>query len=260
MNYKSDYFLNKMDFNSDNLKDMMETCKRFLEVGGFDVSNFKNYGKLSNRKFLKMIDRKMEEGDNEVFQMMEKVLLEVTTRSSLSDVYESLSDDEHRILILFYPDETLKTAGIGKDGIKKFLNLMRLLDCREGVIISEKKIAPLAIKDFERCVIDTSITSDIYNVIFYNDGDFVNIVDHISASKVLKVMRTEEEVKAFVAENNVDITKIPVIESDDAMVKFYRAKTGNIFELERPVLVDNMIQDREMSYRIVSHCHESKKK
>jgi DNA-directed RNA polymerase subunit H (RpoH/RPB5) len=248
-----------MDFNTDNLKDMMETCKRFLEVGGFDTSNFKNYSKMSSRKFMKMIDKKMEEEDNEVFEMMEKVSLEVTTRSSLSDVYESLSEEGHRILILFYPDETLKTTNVGKDGIKKFLNLMRLLYCREGVIISEKKLASSAEKDFERCVIETSLTTDIYNVIFYNDGDFVNIIDHISAPKVLRVLRTEEEINTFSLENRIDIKKIPVIESTDAMVKFYRAKIGNIFELERQVLLDNMIQDKEMSYRIVNPPTELKK-
>lgn len=248
-----------MDFNTDNLKDMMDTCKRFLEVGGFDISGFKNYSKMSSRKFKKMIDRNMGE-DNEVFQMMEKVSLEVTFRSSLTDIYSLIDNDEHRILILFYPDETLKTKGIGKDGVKKFLNLMRLLDCREGVIISEKNMAPPARKDFERCNIETSITSEIFNVIFYNDGDFVNIVDHISFPKILRVMRTDEEIRAFESANRLNVTKIPAVESDDAMVKFYRAKLGNIFELERPVLVDTLLLGEEMGYRIVTPPHEVKKK
>ena len=137
---------------------------------------------------------------------------------------------------------------------------MRLLDCREGVIISEKNMAPPARKDFERCNIETSITSEIFNVIFYNDGDFVNIVDHISFPKILRVMRTDEEIRAFESDNRLNVTKIPAVESDDAMVKFYRAKLGNIFELERPVLVDTLLLGEEMGYRIVTPPHEVKKK
>ncbi len=248
-----------MDFNADRLKDMMDTCKRFLEVGGFDTSGMKDYNRMSERKFKKMVDRKMSD-DTELFTMMEKVSLEVTFRSSLSGVYHLLTDDEHRIIVLFYPDETLKTKGIGKEGVKKFLNLMRLMDCREGVIISEKQMAPGADKDFKRCNMDTSVTNEVYNVIFYNDGDFVNIVDHISFPKVLRVMRTDEEIDTFVAENHVKVDKLPAVGVDDPMVKFYRARMGNIFELERPVLVDNMIMDREMSYRIVKAAQEKKKK
>ena len=137
---------------------------------------------------------------------------------------------------------------------------MRLMDCKEGVMISEKQMAPAAEKDLSRCNMNTSVTNDIYNVIFYNDGDFVNIVDHISFSKVLKVMRTDEEIDSFVAENNIKIDKIPSVEMDDPMVKFYRARLGNVFELERPVLIDNMMLDREMCYRIVKPAQELKKK
>lgn len=247
-----------MEFDPDKLKDMMSTCRRFLEVGGFDTSEMKDYNRMSERKFKKMIDRKMSE-NTELFSMMEKVSLEVTSRSSLSGVYPLLTNDEHRIIILFYPDESLKTKGIGKDGIKKFLNLMRLMDCREGVIISEKQMAPGADKDFSRCNMDTSVTDEIYNVIFYNDGDFVNIVDHVSFPKVLKVMRTDDEIDEFIAENHINIDKLPSVGIDDPMVKFYRARLGNVFELERQVLVDNMIMDREMSYRVVKPAQEKKK-
>jgi DNA-directed RNA polymerase subunit H (RpoH/RPB5) len=73
-------------------------------------------------------------------------------------------------------------------------------------------------------------------------------------------MRTDEEVDAFVAENHVVIHKIPAVEMEDPMVKFYRARLGNVIELDRPTLVENMMLDRELSFRIVTPAQELKKK
>jgi DNA-directed RNA polymerase subunit H (RpoH/RPB5) len=248
-----------MDFNVDNLKDMMHTCMRFLEVGNFDISKEPDYKEIKNKNFIRFVENRLEEQENELFLTMERVNLEITFRSVLSKVYTHREDKHHRILLLLYPDETLKGKSLTKDGVKKFLNLMRLLDCKEGVLISEKNMAPQARKEFESCNIETSISSDIYNVIFYNDGDFINIVDHISCPKIKRVIKTKEEIQNFEDENMVKIKNIPKIESNDPLVKFFRAKLGNIFEFEREMLVDNMIQNKELYFRIVIPPHSSKK-
>lgn len=246
-----------MDFDTEHLKDMMQTCKRFLEVGDFDVSKIPDYSDMSNKKFIKSIDKRLEDTENDLFRMMEEVNMEITFRSSLSDVYVNKEDEKHTILILFYPDETVDSKSLVKDGVKKFLNLMRLLNCREGVLISEKNMASAAKKEFDRCNMETTL-SETYNVIFYNDENFINIIDHISHSKVIRVLRTADEISQFEAENKIDVKKLPSIEKDDPLVKFYRAKIGNIFELERPGLIDNLITSKELTFSIVTAVQEIK--
>lgn len=237
-----------MDYNIDNLKNMMVTCKRFLEVGGFDVSGFKNFDKMSKRKFKKYTESIENDRENELMRKLEEVSLKVTKRSSLSGIYSKLDNPKYKILILFFPDPTMKSVKLGKDGIRKFLNLIRLTGCSEGVVISEKYMAPVASQELQRSNIENESDEEIVNSIYYNDGDFVNIVDHISSSKVLRVLRTEEEISTFLAENDVKLEHIPAFESNDPLVKFYRGKIGNIFELIRPSTIDSNMLDSELTY------------
>lgn len=251
------------DHDTDHLQSMMETCVRFLEVNRFDTSYIPKYESMDNKKFVRSIEKKMSDPEkydvDELFSYMEDVNIDITFRSSLSNVYTSLDDPNHHILVLFYPDDTHASVKFVKDSAKKFLNLMLKLNCKEGVLLSEKQLATQVKKEFERCNIDSTISTDIFNVIFYQDGDFFNIVDHISTPKVLKIYRTQEEIDKFVKENDIrnDLSDLSGIESDDTLVKFYRGKIGNIFEIERVVVPNNLMQDSEISVRIVIPPNES---
>ncbi len=234
-----------------NLQSMMETCVRFLEVNNFSVKGEPKYETISNKKFVKFVEKRLSETDNELFNLMDSVNIEITFRSALSNVFSHKDDPEHHILVLFFPDDTLRTKKFGKDAVKKFLNLMLRVNCKDGVLISEKEFGSAAKKEFERCNIDSTLSTDLFNVIFYNDGDFINIVDHISCPRVIHIYRTKEEIDQFERENRLKISNLPGIESTDPLTKFFRGKIGNIFELERPVVPNNVIANRELSYRIV---------
>ena len=251
------------DHDTDHLQSMMETCVRFLEVNRFDISNIPKYEDMTNKKFVSSVEKKMTEpekyGVDELFSIMEDVNIDITFRSALSNVYTSLDNSEHNILILFYPDDTYSSVKFVKDSAKKFFNLMLRLNCKEGVLLSEKQMASHVKKEFEKCNVDSTLSPDIFNVIFYQDGDFFNIVDHISTPKVLKIYRTDEEIAQFIKENDIkiDISCFSGIECDDTLVKFYRGKIGNIFELERIVVPNNLIQNTEIAVRIVIPSNEA---
>lgn len=238
-----------MDQDTYNLQSLAETAQSFLKVNGFDLDGDPDYSKMDNRKFVKTITKRMN-NNSELFKFMDEVKLDVTFRSSMSGVYSSkTSGGAETILVLFYPDETLRSKGLVKEGVKKFLNLMLMLNCQEGLLVSERSLASSAKKEFSRCNMDTS--DSIYNVIFYNDGDFIDIVSHISTPKVLKILRTEEEIEKFRFENRVKLESLPSIQLTDPLAKFHRARLGNIFIIKRVVPVSNVIQEHEIVPRIV---------
>lgn len=238
-----------MDQDTYNLQSLAETAQSFLKVNGFDLDGDPDYSKMDNRKFVKTITKRMN-NNSELFKFMDEVKLDVTFRSSMSGVYSSkTSGGAETILVLFYPDETLRSKGLVKEGVKKFLNLMLMLNCQEGLLVSERSLASSAKKEFSRCNMDTS--DSIYNVIFYNDGDFIDIVSHISTPKVLKILRTEEEIEKFKFENRVKLESLPSIQLTDPLAKFHRARLGNIFIIKRVVPVSNVIQEHEIVPRIV---------
>jgi len=237
----------KMDQDTYNLQSLAETAQSFLKVNDFDIGDDPDWSKMDNRKFVKTITRRMNK-TNELFKFMDEVKLDITFRSSMSGVYTT-RDGTTNILILFYPDETLRSKGLVKDGVKKFLNLMLMMNCQEGLLISDRNLASSANKEFTRCNMDTS--DSIYNVIFYNDGEFDDIVNHISTPKILKIIRTEEEIEKFKIENHVKLESLPSIQLSDPLAKFHRARLGNIFIIKRVVPVGNVIQEYEIVPRIV---------
>jgi DNA-directed RNA polymerase subunit H (RpoH/RPB5) len=248
---KNRHEIKAMDYDTYNLQSMMKTCLSFLQVNDFDISEQPNYKEMDNQDFVETIEEKMGEEENELFKFMEKVNIEITFRSAMSGVYGKNDDELQRILILFFPDDTVTAKNLVKEPVKKFLNLMLLLGCQDGVLISEKHLAPVAKKDFYRCNVLSDETEGIYNVIFYNDTDFVDIIEHISTPKVLKVYRSKEEIEKFNLENRVILKKLPSIGVNDPLAKFYRARIGNIFKFLRTVVQDNVIEDEELAYSLV---------
>lgn len=249
--------------DTDHLRSLMATCVSFLKVNRFDTSEMPNYEDMDNKKFVRDVERKMTDpgkyGLDELYSFMDEVNIEITFRSALSNVYTSLDNPEHHMLVLFYPDDTHRSVTFVKESVKKFLNLMLRLNCQDGVLLSEKQLAPGAKKEFKRCNMESTLSTDVFNVIFYEDGEFFNIIDHISTPKVLKIYRTQEEIDQFVKENDVklDLSNLSGIECTDTLVKFYRGKIGNIFEFERVVVPNNLMQDTEIVIRIVTPPNEN---
>lgn len=238
-----------MDQDTYNLQSLAETAQSFLRVNGFDLGGDPDYSKMDNRKFVKTINKRMNK-NGELFKFMDEVKLDVTFRSSMSGIYSSSRrGEEETILVLFYPDETLRSKGLVKEGVKKFLNLMLMMNCQEGLLISERNLASGAKKEFVRCNMETS--DSLYNVIFYNDKNFIDIISHISTPKVIQILRTEEEIEKFRFENRVKLESLPSIQLTDPLAKFHRARLGNIFIIKRIVPVSNVIQDYEIVPRIV---------
>jgi len=241
----------KEKFDTENLQTMMETAVRFLEVNEFDISGEPDYSDMENEKFIEIIEKRLLEG-NDVLQNMERVNIEITFRSAMSGVFNLKKDEDHRILVLFFSDESSRTNSIGKESVKKFENLMLYLNCIEGLMVSEKGLASMIKKEMRNCNIESTLTSKIYNTIFYRDDEFINIVDHILSPKILKIFRTDKEIDQFRKENPIDITKIPSILSSDPLVKFFRAKVGNIFKFRRVIVNNDIIPDFEISFRMVT--------
>lgn len=237
-----------MDHDTYNLQNLAETATNFLKVNDFDLKKEPDWSKMDNRKFIKVVKKRMN-SDNDLFRFMDEVKLDITFRSSLSGVYESKTEKGLNILIFFYPDETLRTKGLVKEGVKKFFNLMLKMNCTEGVLISERNLASTAKKEFNRCNMDSNCS--VYNVIFYNDKEFIDIVDHISTPKVIRIYRTPDEIEEFKRENQVKIENLSSIQLTDPLTRFYRGKLGNIFMIKRTLPVSNIIQDFEIVLRIV---------
>lgn len=234
--------------DTDLYQELKITSQKFLEVNNFKFDGEPKFNKFSNKEFISYIEKKTEK-DNNIVNMMKKVKIPIDFRSSMSNVYPHKKYANHNILVFFQPQTKTKGAKIGVDIIKNFIGLMFMLDCVEGLFISTKNLSPKSLDSINSN--NKGGEENIYNITNYTDDEFINIIEHSFVPKVLDIIRTKEEVEEFSIKENINLSILPRLQSDDKLVKFYRGKPGDIFKLERKITTGNLMINTQLVYRMV---------
>jgi DNA-directed RNA polymerase subunit H (RpoH/RPB5) len=130
------------------------------------------------------------------------------------DNYEYTIKDKYKVKLYFQ-----KISSIKKTDVEDFL-------------INNKKIHKIVIVNEINPKIKTDILSYGNVEIFSKDDFMINIVDHIIIPK--HSLLTEGEKKQFFEEYYVKPKDLPRIFISDPIAKYYDAKVGDIFRIERP--------------------------
>ena len=239
---------NSLDISNDTelLQNLKITANVFLKENKF-ITNEPDFSNYSNEKFINWVENRNDENSNNLIQLMDKVKLEINFRSLLSGIYTLKDNDKHSILVFFLSSFKNKTSTIGVQIIKNIIGLMLLADCKELLLISPKELSSKS-KEY----IDTNYSSetDTYSVTTYTDDNFINIIKHSFTPEVLGILKNEE-IKDFENKENISVNDLPRMSYNDALVKFYRGKKGDIFILKRKVTTGNTMLDEQIIYKRV---------
>lgn len=232
----------------EKLKKIKEVSQKFLEVNNFDISHEPKFEDMSSDQFINYIEDSTKK--NLIITKLDELNIDITFRSSMSNYYSHKNSD-NKIFIFFLPDDNRSTNSVSSTDFKKFITLIFKLDCREGVLISQKDLSHNSLKQVKQCNINPDTSNNIYNIITYKDDDFIDITRHAFIPKVLDIYRVGEEADKFGKENKISISKLSRQLMDDPVTKFYRGRIGDIFKLRRINVSRYNILDEQLIYRIV---------
>lgn len=232
----------------EKLKKIKEVSQKFLEVNDFDISHEPKFEDMSSDQFIDYIEEITKK--NLITTKLDELNIDITFRSSMSNSYRHKNSD-NSIFIFFLPDDNRSSNSVSFTDFKKFITLVFKLDCREGLLISQKDLSPISLKQVKQCNINPGSCDNIYNIITYKDDDFIDITKHAFITKVLDIYRAGEEADKFGKENKTSTTKLSRQLMDDPVTKFYRGRVGDVFKLRRINISRYNILDEQLIYRIV---------
>lgn len=233
------------------LQKLKIVSQSFLRVNGFDLGDEPNYNDLSIDQFVDYIKKKSSKDEDKILKTISnrQINIETNLRVMLSKIYQHKTKKNTRILVYFLPDVTERKT-INNTAITGLVDLMKNLNCQEGLMISKKDLIQEAKEKIRQINIDPGDLEGIYNITVYQDDDFIDISGHSFIPEIISIMRGTEKEK-FSKDNRLDVQKLPKLLSNDPMVKFYRGIPGDVFKLKRQIINEKNMLDYQIIYRIV---------
>jgi DNA-directed RNA polymerase subunit H (RpoH/RPB5) len=240
--------------DTSGLKIIKEISQDFLLENNYDLGKEPLFKDYTEEEFIKHIEKNQ---DPDIMKKFNESNIVENFRSSMSNIYIE-KKTKTKMFIFFLPTSSLSSS-VGIDVVKKFSKLVLIFGCNEGVLISEK---PLTSKSKE--ILEYSNTSgedreNVYNIISYVDDEFFNITDHCLSPKILKIY-SGKELEEFVEKENIDPKNLPRITINDPIVKFYRARIGDVIKMKRKTGISGSLINEQIVYRFVIHTQFKNKK
>jgi len=188
----------------EKLKKLKEVSQKFLKVNDFDISHEPNFEDLSSDQFIDYIEENNKK--NLMITKFDELNIDITFRSSMSNYYKHKYIDNNNIFIFFLPDDNRSSNSVSFTDFKKFITLVFKLDCREGLLISQKDLSPISLKQVKQCNINPGSCENIYNIITYKDDDFIDLTKHAFIPEVLDIYRAGEVADKFGKDNKISIS------------------------------------------------------
>ena len=252
--YQEDFNENiYLEEDIENLKNLKETCQRFLLVNDFELKE-PEFQDFTEDEFLGYLEKNTNQN---IIELFSKLNIQVNIRNSMSQVYNHKTTNTK--IFIYFLSSNIKTRSVGIDVIKDFLKLTLLLDCNEGVIISDLKMTSRSNERIDTANIKGFTGEGIYHIISYNDDDFIDLTNHSLTPKVLKIYRNEEADK-LCEETKVEAKTLPKINITDPVCKFYRAKVGDIIKTKILTGTQDTLLDEQIHYRRVVYGIQKSKK
>ena len=249
---ETDFQNTEPDLDIDYLKNLKETSQVFINKNNFNETD-PDFKEMTEDQFIEYIG---SNSNKEILEKFDELNVTEDFRSSMSQIYHS-NKEKSKIFIFFVPTSSQK-SNVGIDTIKTFCRLVILLNCNEGVMISEKPLTSKSRELLESSNVKSFTRENIYNIISYVDDMFINVVDHCLSPKVLKIY-SGKELESFLEEEQLNPKDLPRMMVSDPIAKFYRARVGDVIMMQRKTGNKDTLINEQIIYRIVVYAIAKKK-
>ena len=152
-------------------------------------------------------------------------------RSVMTNVYEN---DVGGRLLVYYADVPSGTTQLGKNEVGCAISSMEKYKLHDAVIITAKQLSPSASKHV------ASLVSENIQI-FLEDEMSYDPTEHFLVPKHIPL--SPDEAREFLDTNGISIDQMPILRSDDIIIKNLGLRGGRIVKIER----DNMFGSVERS-------------
>lgn len=162
----------------------------------------------------------------------------ISFRAVMTNVYEN--ENGQRILV-YYADVPTTSTQLGVNEVGDAIVYMDKYHLHDSVIITVKQLSPPAVKHINGLV--------AYNIqIFLEEEMAYDPTTHFLVPKHIPL--SLEEQREFLENPNVSVDQMPVIRSDDIIIKNLGIRSGRIVRIERDNMFETMII-KSVSYKVV---------
>ena len=249
---EEDFFRNTYT-DIESLKDKKETSQKFLQVNDY-VLDEPDFREFSIDEFIEWTEKNT---NKEIIKKFNEHNIKLDFRSSMSNIYTS-RDGKSKIFVMFLSSYGALSS-VGIQDVNKFLQLVLMFGCNEGIMISEKSLTPKAKEKFYNFDSFDVPRENIHSTVHYDDSNFINITDHCLTPEIIKIY-SGKELEDFLKKEKMTVYEFPKITMDDPIVKFYRAKLGNVIKMKRKTGTENSMMKEQLTYRTVVHTQYKNKK
>jgi len=240
--------------DTESLKNLKETSQAFLEVNNFDLGKEPYFKDFSDLEFVKYIEKNPNE---DIISKFRDSNIREDFRSSMSNIYHG-KNKKSKIFVFFLPTSS-SSSSVGVDVIKNFFKLIIIFGCTDGIMISEKQLTSKSKEKLEYSNSVSSESENSFNIINYIDDEFINITEHCLSPEIMKIY-SGEELDKFLEKEKISIKEFPRITIDDPVVKFFRAKVGDLIKMKRKTGIENSLINEQIIFRAVVHTQFKNKK
>jgi len=159
-------------------------------------------------------------------------------RSVMTNVYEN--EQSERILV-YYADVPTSSTQLGVNEVGDAIVNMERYHLHDAVIITARQLSPPAVKHINGLV--------AYNIqIFLEEEMAYDPTQHFLVPKHIPLSKQEQ--REFLENKDISIDDMPVILSNDIIIKNLGIRSGRIVRIERNNMFETMII-KSVSYKVV---------
>ena len=159
-------------------------------------------------------------------------------RSILTNIYEN---EEGKKILVYYADALTSSTQLGVNEIGDAIVYMDKYHLHDAIIITVKQLNPPANKHINGLV--------AYNIQIFLEAEMAyDPTEHFLVPKHIPLTETEQ--KEFLENNQIGIDQMPIILSNDIIIKNLGIRSGQIVRIERENMFETMIV-KSVTYKVV---------
>ena len=163
-----------------------------------------------------------------------------TFREVLFNVYAREDDPDDKLLV-YYADVDPSKTQMSNSEVGKLDFKMTSYNSKNAIVITPKPLSSGAKKDIAGLV-SYNIQTFLEEEMAYDPTEHMFVPEHIPLS--------DEEQREFLTGNDISFDQLPIIRTNDIIVRYYGLRQGQIMKIIRTNMYDTMTS-REVVYRAV---------
>lgn len=162
-------------------------------------------------------------------------------RMNLSNLYYS-NDKSSTILVYYAEDKKTTDSSLGVSDIKEMILFYTKCNPNYVILITEVPLTPLAKQSLKSdCITDIKV---------FMDADlYFNLTKHIFYNN--HILLTDEETKSLINNIKIKLSMLPIIKSNDPVIKYFNYPSGHVVKIIRKGLFLDSVNLTSVYYRLI---------